>query len=86
MGTDHSEQLVTISEAERMTTLERTTIWRKYKAGEFPQPRYIGERRVWPKSEIEEWLKAEMSRPREARRGARNLNPNSAPGDASDAT
>ena len=39
------------------TTLSRTTIWRKVRAGEFPAPITLGVNSIgWPDEEIEAWL------------------------------
>lgn len=35
----------------------RQTIWRKYKAGKFPAPHFLGQNRVWWEHEIEQWEK-----------------------------
>lgn len=41
------------------TGLSLVTIWRKEKAGEFPNRRQLGSRRVgWLAREIDEWLEA----------------------------
>lgn len=41
---------------ERQTSLDITTIYRKMKAGTFPQPVRIGKRRVaWRESDIMAW-------------------------------
>jgi predicted DNA-binding transcriptional regulator AlpA len=66
-------QLVGISDAEQLTGYERSTIWRRCRAGTFPPPSYIGNRRVWKLSDLRAWLDAEMARPSEERRGAANL-------------
>lgn len=62
-----------IAAVEQRTGFDRSTIFRKYKAGKFPAPHFIGERRAWFESEIEEWEREQMARPPEARQGARNL-------------
>ncbi len=53
----------------------RMTIDRWIAAGRFPKPHYIGERRAWFLADVEAWEREQMARPREARRGARNLHP-----------
>lgn len=68
-----TDRRITIAEAERKTGLHRSTLWRKYRAGEFPTPTFIGERRSWLESEIDAWIAEQAARPPEARRGARNL-------------
>jgi predicted DNA-binding transcriptional regulator AlpA len=62
-----------IAELEARTGWHRTTIWRKYRAGLMPKPHFLGERRFWWLSDIEEWEREQMSRPRDARRGDANL-------------
>ena len=39
----------------------RQTIWRKYKAGKFPAPHFLGKNRVWWEHEIEQWEEKQMS-------------------------
>ena len=39
----------------------RQTIWRKYKAGKFPLPHFLGQNRVWWEHEIEQWEEEQMS-------------------------
>jgi predicted DNA-binding transcriptional regulator AlpA len=51
-----------IDEAEEISHLERTSIWRRCKAGTFPAPRYLGARRFWWRSELEQWLRSEMEK------------------------
>jgi predicted DNA-binding transcriptional regulator AlpA len=72
---DTVRKLVGISVAEQVTGLERTTIWRRCRAGRFPAPHYIGNLRKWYLDELERWLVLETARPAEARRGASNLKP-----------
>jgi predicted DNA-binding transcriptional regulator AlpA len=62
-----------IAELEQRLGRNRATIWRWYKAGNFPVPHYLGERRCWFEREIAAWEAAQMARPAEARRGSRNL-------------
>ena len=39
----------------------RVTLWRKVKAGEFPEPRDTGSgRKAWRESDIIEWLESKM--------------------------
>jgi len=43
---------------EERTSLDITTIYRKMKAGTFPQPVRVGKRRVaWRESDVTEWLR-----------------------------
>lgn len=66
------DPLLGITEVERATSLERTTIWRRCRAGAFPAPGYVANRRVWRASVIEAWVREELERS-PARRGAANL-------------
>lgn len=66
-------QRLGIAEIEERLGKCRVTIWRWCRAGRFPLPHYIGERRCWWLHEIEAWEREEMARPTNARRGARNL-------------
>ena len=44
---------------EERTSLDITTIYRKMKAGTFPQPVRVGRRRVaWRESDVAAWLRA----------------------------
>jgi predicted DNA-binding transcriptional regulator AlpA len=60
---------------------EKSTLYRKYKRGEFPPPSYIGEKRVWRLEVIEKWEAEQLARGSEARRADRNLksHPEAAP-------
>jgi prophage regulatory protein len=41
-----------------LTTLSRTTLWRRVRDGKFPSPVRISDGRVaWPKAVVEQWLK-----------------------------
>jgi len=50
-----------ISMLEERTCWHRMTIWRKYKAGKFPPPHFLGQNRVWWEHEIEQWEEQTMS-------------------------
>jgi predicted DNA-binding transcriptional regulator AlpA len=67
------DPLLGISDTERATGLERTTLWRKCRAAAFPQPIYIGNRRFWRASEVTAWVAEQAARPASARSGAANL-------------
>jgi predicted DNA-binding transcriptional regulator AlpA len=66
-------QLIGISDVERLIGRERSTIWRWCRAGTFPMPRYIGNRRTWKYDEVKNWMTLEQAKPTEARAGASNL-------------
>lgn len=63
---------VGIAVLERRLDVDRSTIWRWYRAGKFPTPHYLGDRRLWFLAEVEAWELKQMSRPREARHGIPN--------------
>ncbi len=52
-------RLLRISEVEHRTGLSRTTIWRRRRAGLFPNPVAIGNALLgWYEHEIQEWIEA----------------------------
>ena len=53
-------ELLTCQDVMRMTEIRsRTTIWRRIKKGEFPQPVDIGNGRIrWRKADIHQWIEA----------------------------
>ncbi len=63
---DARDVRIGIAQLELRLGCERTTIWRRCKAG-FPAPHYLGSRRYWFLSEIESWEAAEMARAAGAR-------------------
>lgn len=49
--------LIDDAECEKLTTLSRTTRWRREKEGTFPKRRKLGKARIaWVRSEVEEWI------------------------------
>ncbi len=62
-----------IADLEARLGVERSTIWRWYRSGKFPEPEYVSDRRTWRLDVVEGWEQAQLARPPEARRGARNL-------------
>jgi prophage regulatory protein len=56
VGTARADRLLNKWAVERETSLDITTIYRKMKAGTFPQPVRVGKRRVaWRESDIVAW-------------------------------
>ena len=53
------DPLCFITAAEALTGLERTTIHRRAKGGTFPVPIYVGRRRAWRRSQLEEWIRSQ---------------------------
>ena len=45
----------TIENIKQATTLSESSITRMVRAGTFPRPSFIGRRRVWKPSDVEEW-------------------------------
>jgi prophage regulatory protein len=51
-----ADNLLRMPDVERKTGLDRATLYRRIKAGDFPQPVQLGARRVaWRESEIAQW-------------------------------
>jgi prophage regulatory protein len=51
------ERLLRIAEVSRMTGLERTSIWRRRRAGGFPEPVALGTTTcAWRLSEVLAWI------------------------------
>lgn len=51
------QELMTIDDVERLTTLKKSTIYRMQKDGDFPVARRLGAKMVrWKRSEIQAWL------------------------------
>ena len=51
------DQLLTVRDVQRLTTLSRSTIYRKARAGELPAPIWLTDwRKAWRSSEIAAWL------------------------------
>lgn len=59
-----------VRDLEARLGIDRSTIWRWYRAGKFPAPHYISERRSWWLHEIEAWEQVRLATPRS---GATNL-------------
>ena len=58
----NDDRLLTRAEVESITTLSRSSLYRKMRSGTFPEPIRIGDRAVrWLASEIRDWIE---SRPR----------------------
>jgi prophage regulatory protein len=56
------DPLLREAEVEVITSLSKTTRWRKIKAGEFPAPVKISTRRcAWRKSDIATWLESKTA-------------------------
>jgi predicted DNA-binding transcriptional regulator AlpA len=66
---------VGIAELEQRLGVDRSTIWRWYRAGKFPAPHFLGERRAWFLAEVEAWELQRMARSDGDRQGGKNLRP-----------
>lgn len=62
-----SRTAIGIAEVERIVNRKRLTIWRWCRAGRFPQPFYIGDRRAWWADEVEAWRAKEIAKPAQVR-------------------
>lgn len=67
------EALLGISDVEAAVNRNRTTLWRWVRAGKFPAPGYVGNRRVWRESVVRGWLEAELARATSPASRAANL-------------
>lgn len=51
-------QILSQGKVVQLVGMSRTTIWRRERAGDFPERIYLGGRRVgWDSHEIDQWLK-----------------------------
>ena len=51
------EAILSTAQVLERTQLSYTTLWRLYRAGDFPRPRRISTRRVgWLASEVTQWI------------------------------
>jgi prophage regulatory protein len=57
-ATQMHDYLLSLEQLYDLVPLERTTIWRMWKRGQFPEPVHIGRRIFWKKSVIERWLES----------------------------
>jgi prophage regulatory protein len=61
-------RVLTLKEVAERTSLPRTTIWRRRRADDFPEPIQLSPGRIgWPEEEIDGWL-AERAAARQRRR------------------
>lgn len=67
---DTTTTRIGIADVVRITGLSQATIRRRVRSGTMPAGTFLGERRKWTLTEIEQWIAEEASRPR---RGAANL-------------
>jgi predicted DNA-binding transcriptional regulator AlpA len=62
------QRFLTEATVSQITTLHRTQIGRLVKAGAFPAPIYLCERRkAWPEAEVVAWMSAAMANRRPGR-------------------
>lgn len=55
--TAHTPRLISGAVVSDRTSLSRTTLWRKVKAGEFPGPvRLTAHRVAWREEDVAEWI------------------------------
>jgi len=65
---DSPLRFLTEATVSQITTLHRTQIGRLVKAGDFPAPIYISERRkAWPEAEVVAWMAAAAASRRRGR-------------------
>lgn len=64
-NTTPKQRFMKIDEVIALTTLSETQIYRKMKAGEFPQNISIGANsKVWLESEIQQWIQSKIEQHR----------------------
>lgn len=64
-NTAKKERLIKIDEVCAQTALSEASIYRKMKAGEFPQSISIGTNsKAWLESEVQDWIAAQISKNR----------------------
>ncbi|QLD32992.1 helix-turn-helix transcriptional regulator [Mannheimia varigena] len=64
-NTQPKQRFMKIDEVSAVTTLSETQIYRKMKAGEFPQNISIGANsKVWLESEIQQWIQTKIEQHR----------------------
>lgn len=64
-NTQPKQRFMKIDEVSVVTTLSETQIYRKMKAGEFPQSISIGANsKVWLESEIQQWIQNKIEQHR----------------------
>lgn len=52
------DELLTTADVVALVRLSRTDIWRRRRAGEFPEPYDVGKGRLrWRRDELEEWVR-----------------------------
>ena len=57
------ERLLRRAEVQNLTTLSKTTLYAKIKAGEFPRPLSLGKQHVaWRASDVKAWIHAQPER------------------------
>ena len=67
-GEKRQVRMLTFKEVAERTSLPRTMIWRRRRAGDFPEPIQLTPGRIgWPEEEIDAWL-AERAAARQHRR------------------
>ena len=47
--------------------MDRATVYRWYRAGSFPEPHFIGNRRAWWLHEVAAWEESRVARPKAER-------------------
>jgi len=48
--------LVSTAQVKLQTGLSNTSLWRKSKNGSFPNPVYLGQKKMWYQYQIDTWL------------------------------
>lgn len=72
-ATEKDHEILGIRATEQVVGLDRSSVFRLVKRGEFPQPTYIRSRRTWSRAALVAWVAAQAARPASARRSGANL-------------
>ena len=63
---DNSDILIRLPEVCAIIGLKRATVYKRIKAGDFPLPIKEGSAALWPRKEINTWIRRKIDAPRTA--------------------
>ena len=53
---NNEEQMLTITDITKITTIKRTKLYELIKNGDFPKPNTTSKRKIWTASTVREWM------------------------------
>ena len=53
---NNEEQMLTITDIMKITTIKRTKLYELIKNGDFPEPNTTSKRKIWTASTVKEWM------------------------------